>query len=115
MSFSFPFYLKALKKEVFLLIGLLVILGFTYPYWLFYPIYLFIELPPLAMILLSPLVSAILFSIGVLMLHVNIAKSMNQFNQERSVTKIIVDLQLRTVGVIYIFILGVYSVLLLFN
>ncbi|THG90579.1 hypothetical protein AJ85_09940 [Alkalihalobacillus alcalophilus ATCC 27647 = CGMCC 1.3604] len=32
MSFSLPFYLKALKKEVFLLIGLLVILGFTYLY-----------------------------------------------------------------------------------
>ncbi|WP_152563045.1 hypothetical protein [Alkalihalobacillus alcalophilus] len=90
-------------------------LVFCYPFWLFYPIYLFIELPPLAMILLSPLVSAILFSIGILMLNVNIAKSMYQYNQERSVTNIVVHLQLRTVGVIYIFILSVYSVLLLFN
>ncbi len=109
MNQVFSIYMKAVRKDIFLLLAIMVISILTYPFWLGFPLFYSINTMPYFSPILFPFISSLLLSLGFLYTNINASKELHN-NSQRSAFQWTLYFQIRVFGVIFLFIFTGYMV-----
>lgn len=104
-------YMKAVRKDIFLLLAIVFISILTYPFWLGFPLFYSITRMPYAAPILFPIISSFLLSLGFLYTNINAAKDLHN-NSQRSAFQWTLYFQIRIFSIIFLFIFTGYMVIL---
>ncbi|WP_371068969.1 hypothetical protein [Sediminibacillus sp. JSM 1682029] len=108
-------WLKAAKDNLFLVIAMITLIVFLYPFWLGFPLYYISGVFPLAVPILFPLASALLLSVGFIYINLLAAKAMKDNKGKRSVSQWTLHFQVWTISISFFFLLIGYCMVLLFS
>ncbi|WP_161598901.1 hypothetical protein [Bacillus mesophilum] len=111
MNQVFSIYMKAVRRDLFLLLAIMVISILTYPFWLGFPLFYSIITMPYFAPILFPFISSFLLSLGFLYTNINAAKELHN-NSQRSIFHWTLYFQIRIFGIIFLFIFTGYMVIL---
>ncbi|QTN00694.1 hypothetical protein ERJ70_16200 [Sediminibacillus dalangtanensis] len=94
-------WLKVAKHNSFLVIAIIILMVFLYPFWLGLPFYYISGALPLAAPILFPFFSALLFSAGFIFINLLAAKAMDDKKGQRSVYQWTFYFQFWTISISY--------------